>query len=202
MRRSRRECLLAALAAVAVAFVPTSLVAGGAHAPLRVGLWGCNPRGLALAVSALRASTAVELHAIADPDPGRAARAAHWWRNPAHRAALRERVRIDDTAVLAGADAAHALAAWPLDAVLLADPHGAPPEVLLDRHACMLAGTDGQAELPWLHAARVHAKARGHVIALCPAPSRAAFAPTAADQRAHAVAAFLDTIERRNTVAV
>ncbi len=196
MKLSRRDCLRAGLVAGAAFAVPMPLFAGPAHAPLRLGLWGCNPRGLALAVSALRSTPAVELLAIADLDPARAARAGRWWRHPAHRAELSKRVRIDDSAVLAGPAAAESLAALPLDALLLADPGEAPPDVLLQRHVCVLPGEVGPALVACLVEARARAEAGGHVLGVCPPASPGALACSGADSRAQSLAAFFGAIRK------
>ena len=194
MKRSRRECLRAGLVAGAAMVAPLPLVARPERVTLRLGLWGCNPRGLALAVSALRSTREIELMAIADPDPVRVARAATWWRHPAHRADLRARVRIDDSAVLAGPAAAESLAALPLDALLLADPGEAPPEVLLQRHACVLPGAAGPALMDCLHRARARSEASGHVLGVCAPASSGALACSGADSRAQSLAAFFGAI--------
>ncbi len=196
MKLSRRECLRAGLVAGAAMVAPLPLVAGQANTTIRLGLWGCNPRGLALAVSALRSTREVELLAIADPDPVRAARAATWWRHPAHRAELRARVRIDDAAVLAGPAAAESLAALPMDALILADPGEAPPDVLLQRHACVLPGAVGPALVACLHQARARAEASGHVLGVCAPASPGALACSGADLRAQSLAAFFGAIRQ------
>ncbi|GMU44383.1 MAG: hypothetical protein IT479_08415 [Xanthomonadales bacterium] len=196
MKRSRRECLRAGLVAGAAMVAPLPLVAAQANTTIRLGLWGCNPRGLALAVSALRSTREVELLVIADPDPARAARAARWWRHPAHRAGLRERVRIDDSAVLAGLAAAESLAALPLDALLLADPGEAPPDVLLQRHACLLPGAVSPALVDCLRQARARAEASGHVLGVCAPAAPGALACSGADLRAESLSAFFGAIRQ------
>lgn len=196
MKLSRRECLRAGLVAGAALMAPLPLIAGPSRATIRLGLWGCNPRGLALAVSALRSTLGVELLAIADPDPARAARASIWWRHPAHRAELRQRVRVDDSAVLAGPLAAGALAALPLDALLLADPGEAPPEVLLQGHVCVLPGAVTPALVDCLRQARARAEGNGHVLGLCAPASPGTLECAGADLRARSLAAFFGAIRQ------
>lgn len=196
MNSTRRECLRLGLAAGAAVLAPMPTLATEARKPLQIGLWGCNPRGLALGVSALRCTAGVELRVIADPDPARARRAANWWRHPAHRPGLRERIRIDEEAVLSGSAAAPTLAGLPLDALLLADPGIAPPADLMGHSACVLPSAVRPGLLSWLLQASARAEAGGHVLSVCAAPSTRTHACAGADLRAQALAGFFGAIRQ------
>lgn len=194
MNTTRRECLRLGLAAGAAVLAPMPTLATEARMPLQIGLWGCHARGLALGVSALRCTSAVELRVIADPDPARAARAANWWRHPAHRDTLRKSVRLGDAGVLSGPTAADTLAALPLDALLVADDGAAPPEALLHRNACVLAPTVSPALLSCLRLARLRALAGGSVVSVCTASRRTSHACSGATSREQTLVAFFDAI--------
>lgn len=194
MNTTRRECLRLGLTAGAAVLAPLPTLATAARMPLQIGLWGCNARGLALGVTALRCTGAVELRVIADPDPARAARAANWWRHPAHRDTLRKGVRLDEAAVLSGPAAADALAALPLDALLVADEGAVPPDALLHRNACVLAPTVSPALLTCLRQARLRALAGGRVLSVCAASARTARVCSGAALRAQTLVAFFDAI--------
>lgn len=196
MNSTRRECLRLGLAAGAAVLAPIPTLATEARKPLQIGLWGCNPRGLALGVSALRCTADVELRVIADPDPASAKRAANWWRHPAHRPSLRERIRIDEEAVLSGSAAASALACLPLDALLLADPGIAPPADLMGGNACVLPSAVRPNLLSWLLQASARAEADGHVLSVCAAPSTRTHACAGADLRAQVLAGFFGAIRQ------
>lgn len=196
MSVSRRRCLQAGLVTVAATVFPGPSFSGEGGRPLRVGLWGCNSSGLALAVSALRGACAVELRVIADPDPARAARAANWWRHPAHRPTVRERIRIGAAGVISGPAADRALARWPLDALLLADPGNAPPGALMHTHACVLPVALRPALLSWLRLARERAEADGHVLKVCAPALPATHARAGADLRAESLAEFFGAIRQ------
>jgi hypothetical protein len=192
MNITRRDGLMLLLAAGAAGLVPGPAWSAAGGATLRLGLWGCDARGIALAVSALRSGHAVELHAIADADPQRARRAAAWWRNPAQRAALRERAVFDDAAVWSGPGASAQLAATPLDAILVAAPPMQSADDLFRRHACVWPVDHGPQWRGAVERAGTLAKAEGRVLRVCIAPDGVAHSD--ARQRAGALAAFFDAI--------
>lgn len=194
MSISRRECLRLGLAVGIATVTPFSAIAGR-PAPLRLGLWGCDARGLALAVSALRCSADVELVAIADPESARAARAAAWWRHPAQRASLRRRVHLDDRAVLSGPEAANTLAALAsVDAVLMAD--GEPLCAMAHRHVCLWPGSAEPVLLDSLRRASLLATAHDRVLSVCASQPAASAACSGADLRARTLAGFFRDIRQ------
>jgi hypothetical protein len=195
MSLSRRNCLRFGLAAGAAALTSRFTIASAS--PLRLALYGCGPRGLALAVSALRCTADVELVALADPDAGRAARAAAWWQHPAQRASLRACVRLDAGAVLSGASAAEALAALTLvDVVLMADDAGTPLCAMGHRHVCFWPGRVDAALHQSLQAALLDAAEHGRVFNVHAPQFEMAAAHTGATLRARALSRFFHDIRQ------
>lgn len=197
MSLSRRDCLRVGLAAGAAALTPRFAFAGASVAPLQLALYGCGPRGLALAVSALRCAADVELVALADPDAGRATRAAAWWQHPAQRASLRARARLSAGAVLSGASAAETVAALAsVDVVLMADDADAPVHAISRQHLCLWPGRV-DAALRWaLQAALPDAVSRGRVLSVHAPQFEMAAAYAGATLRARTLSRFFQDIRQ------
>lgn len=197
MSLSRRDCLRVGLAAGAAALTPRFAFAGASAAPLQLALYGCGPRGLALAVSALRCAADVELVALADPDAGRATRAAAWWQHSAQRASLRARVRLDAGAVLSGASAAETLAALAsVDAVLMADDADAPVHAIGRQHLCLWPGRVDAACRRSLQTALVDTAGHGRVFSVHAPQFEMTAAHTGATLRARTLSRFFQDIRQ------
>ncbi|HWT16579.1 MAG TPA: hypothetical protein VN581_12400 [Patescibacteria group bacterium] len=195
MSLSRRDCLRFGLAAGAATL--TSRFAIASASPLRLALYGCGPRGLALAVSALRCTADVELVAIADPDAGRAARAAAWWQHPAQRASLRACARLQAGAVLSGASAAATLAALTsVDVVLMADDASAQVRAIGRRHVCLWPGRVDAALRQSLQAALLDAAEHGRVFSVHAPQFEVAAAHSGATLRARTLSRFFQDIRQ------